>query len=218
VYAIPSTIESLLIVLFIVAPGYIVRETISYIIPKQEKSEFENILDSIIYGFFNFLIFFIIVILFWKIGIVKKPEYFSFGNHLKQDILNIIKYDTCKFIVGILFYAFIFPILIGIGLGKYFGNERRHINPFPSAWDEFFIKTTDPVILYIILKDKSRICGIFGTKSCASTNPKQRDIYLEKEIILDQDGNIEGIKEGNTGLWVNRDDIVYFKVLPYKEE
>lgn len=210
----PETIDSLIIILAVIAPGFLMREAISLYRPREERTEFETILDSIILGFFNSSIFIILVILFWKLKIVLLPCIdinSSFFVNLKYIIYNY----PFKFIIFSITYLFAMPIIIGWGFGKWIGFIRR-LNPFPSAWDEFFINTPR-VTLYLILKNGNKICGTFGKKSRASTNPKYRDLYLENEILLDKGGKPIGLIK-NSGLWINRDEISYFKILPYYYE
>lgn len=219
----PKTIEALLLILAIIAPGYLMREAISLSRPREEKSDFENILDSIILGFLNSLIFILLLIFLWKLNIIKLVS-FSFDKSFFQNVIIIIKNDAWKFATFLFGYIFLVPSLLGWLLGKWKGSitlfkkkiEIAKINPYPSAWDEFFTNTY-PVTLYIVLKSGEKICGTFGKKSKASTNPKQRDIYMEREISLDKDGNVSGIIQGESGLWIHRDEISYFKVLPLYE-
>jgi hypothetical protein len=193
------------------------RESISLSRPKEERSEFENILDSIVLGVINSLIFLCIFITLWKFGLMKIPNNISYDKSFLYNASIFIKNNPWILIILLFLYIFI-PFLMGYFIGKWDYNIGKYklvrINSFPSAWDEFFTNTTN-CTLYIFLRNGTKVCGTFGQLSRASTNPKQRDIYLEKEILLDNDGNIKEINESSNGLWINRDDIIYFKVLPY---
>lgn len=47
----------------------------------------------------------------------------------------------------------------------------------------------------------------------ASTNFKERDLFLENEILFDDEGNIIDVLEG---IWITRDEMSFFKVIPYQ--
>ena len=59
----------------------------------------------------------------------------------------------------------------------------------PTSWDYKFFKTQHPVYVKIRLKNGEQILGYFGTGSFASSDDKERDIYLEKICDLDSMGN-----------------------------
>lgn len=217
----PNTFESFIIILAIIAPGYLLRETISLFRPREDKTETEIILDSIILGFFNFVIFFMILmvlsaILPWKLLVI--PAEISSNKSLLKKIEVIIHLKSLKIPILLFSYFFLFPAFFGWLFGKWNGSFsiwKSRINPYPSTWDEFFTRTPR-VILYILMKNGEKKCGVFGKNSRASTNPQDKDLYLEKEIALDNNGNISAIIEGD-GLWISKDQITYFSVLPYPE-
>ena len=236
-----DSIDALIIILAIIVPGYITRFTISMTRVREEKTEFENLIDSIVFGSINTLLFLFPILYLWKIKIINLPSGFHYDSLLKN-IFDIVKPHTFATLPFCIFYLFVVPILIGWLLGKWKGTIKIPYylyifvplvwilkiikiiifwgksvdvknNPFPSAWDEFF-SGTGPVTLYIKLKSGEKICGIYGEESRVSTNPKLRDIYLEKEILLNKNGSLSGIIENRKGLWVNCEEIEYFRVLP----
>lgn len=227
-------------------PGYFCREIISLNIPKQEKTEFENLIDSIVLGFIvSVIVFLTFVFLDLIFNIIKIP---TLPNEELIKVINnkenlslyeiIIKYVFLKYsilgfvlliiiqnkICSLLFIIsqwFLLPIFLGIFIGKSDGKIKLFkleiklfkLNPYPQAWDEFFANRK-PVSIYMILKNGNKICGIYGVKSRASTNLKNKDLYLEKEIFLDKDGAIQGIIENSEGLWISKEEISYFHVFP----
>lgn len=227
----PTTFEALIIILFIVVPGYICREIISLNIPKQEKTEFENLIDSIVLGFIiSVIVFLIFTFLDLSFNIIKIPvvsyeEWVEIINNTENSFIRFVLYiinqnKICSLLI-IISQCFLLPIFLGIFIGKSDGKIKLFkleiklfkLNLYPQAWDEFFANT-EPVTIYITLKNNNKICGIYGVKSRTSTNPKNKDLYLEKEIFLDKDGAIQGIIENSEGLWINKEEISYFQVLP----
>jgi len=46
----PTTVEALLIILFVATPGYLTRELISLFRPRQDRTQFETIVDALVLG------------------------------------------------------------------------------------------------------------------------------------------------------------------------
>lgn len=60
------------------------------------------------------------------------------------------------------------------------------IHPVPTAWDYFFSQQ-EPVWLIVTLKSGKTVYGVFSKHSFASSDPDERDIYIEKVYSLADD-------------------------------
>jgi hypothetical protein len=91
------------------------------------------------------------------------------------------------------------PAVFGAGLGvaAYFEAfrailRRCKINPIhavPSSWDWLFgsIKRRS-VFLMVTLTDGTKLSGVWGGRSFASTDPSERDIYIERMWDVSEEG------------------------------
>ena len=71
-------------------------------------------------------------------------------------------------------------LLRKIGLGTF---EQHHI---PTAWDHLFSEVQSAWVI-VRLKDDSRIRGLLGPDSYASSDPDDRDLYISHVLIEDSD-------------------------------
>lgn len=100
--------------------------------------------------------------------------------------------------------AFVGPAIMGalLGLNARHGFSRRMlwvlrlpvIHAIPTAWDWKF-SGASPQWVLVTLKDGTRFAGFLGARSFASSDPMERDIYIEKIYDLSDDDK-----------WVDRGD------------
>ena len=62
----------------------------------------------------------------------------------------------------------------------------QKIHSIPTAWDYCFSKQQEAYVI-VTLKDGKTIYGLFSTKSFASSDFEERDLYIEKTYTLDND-------------------------------
>jgi hypothetical protein len=93
---------------------------------------------------------------------------------------------------------FLGPAVLGgaLGLNAQMGFVRRLANWFgmhpvhvmPTAWDWKFSSAGEHWVL-VTLKDETKFAGFCGVGSFMSSDPNERDIYIEKVFDLDDDNN-----------------------------
>jgi hypothetical protein len=110
--------------------------------------------------------------------------------------------------------VFISPLLLGTISGRLAQREYmshflqrfgfRTIHSTPTAWDWHFSRQEE-LWARITIKDGSVIFGFFGSRSFASSNPDERDIYLEQVYTR----TAEGVRcvESTRGCLVKGDQI-----------
>lgn len=87
----------------------------------------------------------------------------------------------------------IFGALLGVDIQRNYtrGFLRRvglnTVHAVPSAWDWKFNKVQQLKWVVVTLKDGSQIGGFFGEDSFASSEPAERDIYLERSYKIDDE-------------------------------
>ena len=103
-----------------------------------------------------------------------------------------------------LFFAWFGVIIIGpalfgaaLGLAAYYELFRKSLRKFkinpihavPSSWDWIFGSVRhDSVWIIVTLTDGTKLSGVWGGKSFASTDPGERDIYIERLWDVADDG------------------------------
>ena len=103
---------------------------------------------------------------------------------------------------------FIFPALLGASLGL---NVRKGwtkwlltkakintVHPVNVAWDWRFGECKECWVL-VVLKNETKWAGFLGERSFMSSDPSERDIFIEKVYEID----------GKTDVWTARDSSVW---------
>jgi hypothetical protein len=84
-----------------------------------------------------------------------------------------------------------FGLLLGLTASKGWSRRIliklgiRVVDVMPTAWDKTFGRL-DACWVIVTLKDGSKIAGFCGAGSFASSDPKERDIYIERMYGLDE--------------------------------
>jgi hypothetical protein len=120
-------------------------------------------------------------------------------------------------LTGIAWFAvtFVSPLVIGAILGvlrtkKPVRNMLRKIgfyviHPTPTAW-EYKLGDGRPYWVIVTCEDGSKIRGRYSGRSLASSEPDQRDIYLERIYSVSEGGDWEYMEE-SCGMWISSGDI-----------
>ncbi len=187
----PTSIQSLLIIILFIMPGFIISKVISLFAPflEKEKSEGSLVLQAITFSCINYALFFWLVLLLYD----KRGWWW---------LLSII-----VLLVG--------PILIGYIVSEIIKKTFLNIALTSSAWDYYFSGEV-PAWILITLKDGTRIGGFFSEKSFSSTGGN--DIYIE-EVWKTEQGKFISRIENTDGCIIKNADIKYiefFRVIPKK--
>lgn len=124
-------------------------------------------------------------------------------------------------------YIFVIPIffglLIGINIQKGFVRrvlQKAGFNPLheiPTAWDWKFGRMKMPgEWVLVTLKDGTRFAGFCGPDSFISSDPAERDLYIQWVYDLDDEDGWRS--RGETGLLVAGGEISTIEFWPYKPE
>jgi hypothetical protein len=91
-----------------------------------------------------------------------------------------------------LFVFFVGPVALGLLFGFVWQrNIHRRMagaigiripHPIPNSWDYMFDSVGEPSWMLVTLIDGSQVAGYFGRRSFASSDPNERDIFLEQCI------------------------------------
>ena len=115
----------------------------------------------------------------------------------------------------------IFGLLLGINIQKglfwrflkWCGLNPVHV--MPTAWDWKFGGMVEQWVL-VTLKDGTRFAGFCGADSFMSSDPAERDIYIQ--WIYDIDENNKWTSRGNNGVLITTGEIRTIEFWPYTSQ
>lgn len=121
-------------------------------------------------------------------------------------------------------YSLVFagPAVLGLVLGINIQKDlfrrllqRYGLNPvhvIPTAWDWKFGNMTEQWVL-VTLKDGTRFAGLCGSDSFKSSDPIERDIYIQEVYDLDDDDNWSS--SGEKALLIAAGEVQTIEFWPY---
>lgn len=191
-----NSFESIMYTLKYVIPGYIILEIIRMITPSSKKTETEIVVQSIGYSILNYSI--------WSF--VFSLLEISFSNNT---ILLKVMQSVALILTGIITGVCIAVIKKKNIMGRILGLLKIDTtNSIPTSWDYVFSKY-EPYWLEIGVSDGKVIRGLFYHNSFASSEPGEKDIYLE-ELYEKKEDSWEKVRQ-TKGVWINHNEIRYIK-------
>ncbi|MDE0149666.1 MAG: DUF6338 family protein [Rhodospirillaceae bacterium] len=138
------------------------------------------------------------------------------------DFFQSIEISQYINLLGWLILVFIGPAGLGLllGVNVQYDLLRRllrkcGLNPvhaMPTAWDWKFGSMESQWVL-VTLKDGTRFAGFYGAKSFASSDPKERDIYIQ--WIYDIDPNDVWKSRNENGVLISPDEVQTIEFWPF---
>lgn len=153
-------------------PGFVWCSMVAMLVP--QKGEQSQI------SFLRFLTFSCVNYAFWSwlIYLLIKSEFFT--DHVVRSAIAW----------GLI--ILISPVVLGLITGHFSQSEtvlrflRRlglnPIHPIPTAWDYKFGNTIGPAWVLVTMKDGSKVAGLFGTRSFASSDAADRGSLYSRSI------------------------------------
>lgn len=197
-----NTLETLIVFIFFITPGFLVTTIINRRIKPAESSEIRILISSVIFSIFSHLI-----LSYWTFRIYK----LYISNQLFNDnsIINFILWCIVTIIIV--------PIILGLLLSfltecdklqkifSFFGISK--IDRISRSWDYIFLKREYYWII-IHLKSGDKIYGFLGEKSFVSLAHDNPDIFVEEIYNYDEKNRSFGKKiSGTKGAWIPLDKI-----------
>lgn len=115
--------------------------------------------------------------------------------------------------------ALVSPVILGVAVGALSQRNavrmllERYgiytIHPVPTAWDYFFSRT-GPVWILVTLADRSQVAGRFGSRSFASSDSSERDLYIESVYRVAEQGPWTEVAM-NEGIWIQAAEIKHIE-------
>jgi hypothetical protein len=150
-------------------PGFIWSAVLSFILPRRSGQVEQRFLEFFTLSCVNNALWFWLFAYFYLTGYpTQRPKTFA---------------------LFILLALFISPVVLGLISGHLAQHQYvalalrrlgfRTVHYIPTAWDWHFSRQ-EALWARVTLKDGSAISGYFGGQSFASSDPDERDIYLEE--------------------------------------
>lgn len=121
-------------------------------------------------------------------------------------------------------FSIIVPTVLGIlsGLNIKIGwidNLLRKagfqtIHPIETAWDWYFSNSREAWSI-VKLKDGTRWAGVIGVNSFLSSNPAERDLFIEKVYLIDEN---DVWSENSSSVWIAHNQIQSIESWPKAKE
>jgi hypothetical protein len=192
----PSTLEALVIVVLVLAPGYVLSLFAAGVIPfaRPDKPDAIALLPTITCGALTHA-----VLSPWTLRVLEYYRDDALASHAGE----LVAWGICLILVA--------PALLGIAAGQFSNLDSvdrvldkiglGYIDRMPSAW-EYVLRRERPAFVRIYLSSGVVIGGAFSTGSFASTTEGKADIYLEVGWEMDSDGKFIRPLAGSAGVWV----------------
>lgn len=190
---IPTNLNTLLIIIFFIIPGFIINKIISIFHPYFEvkKRWGELTVQAITFSCINYALFSWLIL--WLLKYLQSLKI--------QLLLAISVLIVGPFLIGLLF-SFI--------IEKFLRSKLTS-----TAWDDYFSRK-EPAWILITLKDGEQIGGFFSSKSAAS--PNKSDIYIQEIWKVDQNGKFLKRVEDSKGALLDVSQIKYIKFFEIKSK
>lgn len=137
------------------------------------------------------------------------------------DIVVAIDKPIYGKVLALFSLVFAGPALLGLVLGVNIQEnlfrrllQKCGLNPvhvIPTAWDWKFGNMTEQWVL-VTLKDGTRFAGFCGSDSFMSSNPAERDIYIQQVYDVDDDDNWSS--SGKKALLITADEVQTIEFWP----
>ena len=190
------TIDSFDIVFYtaiFVLPGFLINSIIDTLNPTQKKSEGVLLLKNILYSIIHCAVW------SWAYKLIFRLE-------------DKFPYLYWVALIGFtIIAATVFAVLIGIVKQKQLVRKILSFfkiycpHSIPNSWDYAFARP-EGIWIIVTLTDDSVIYGEFSTKSFASSDSEERDLFIEKTYIPNEKGEWIAA-EKNDGIYIHKDQI-----------
>lgn len=199
------TFGALVLTALFIVPGYIWSTVYSRLVPRRSLETQVRIIEFLTLSCLNHAPW------FWLFGLLFATE-FSKRHPGWTGILLILPGIVSPIILGLVFGHMDQLDWMRKSLGRF---GFRSIHQIPSAWDYHFSRQL-PYWVIVTLKDGSRVYGLFGYRSFAGDDPKERDLYLEAVCVPKEDGEWMPV-EGNGGILLKAEQVAAIEFKKMRE-
>lgn len=168
--------NNLYLVFLFIVPGLVIVYVRSQFISGRHPSHFENVLGYFVLSIFYYAV--ALPILGWALDL--------HGPWIEQAVVWL----------GLtIFGPALFGLLLGAWAQKEWGTVLASrlglttIHVIPAAWDWRFSRTPrGGMFVMVTLTSGESVAGLFGARSFASSDTDERDLYIEEEYTVSEEG------------------------------
>lgn len=201
----------ILLALVLVVPGFVWTRVEQRFIVRKKIEWSERLLGYLVYTCLNYAFWYITLLP----GLVAR---FVRGEVVALDILSL----TLIFLIG--------PLIGGTVTGWMAKSDTigfvlsclrlpATVDPHhPSGWDVAFGSPKSRAVR-VTTKSGDVIDGLMGTKSCASADSEERDLYLE--ATFQQEAGLIRITPNSLGVWISHEElkiVEFFQLKGFSDE
>jgi hypothetical protein len=190
----PTTLEALVIVALVLAPGYVFSlfagEVIAF--ARREQTDTSALLPTITCGTI--------------VHAVLSPWTLRVLDYYRSDTLSAHDGELVLWGTSL---VLVIPALLGVATGQVSNIDMvdqlldkiglGYIDRMPSAWD-YVLRKEEPAFVRVYMTNGQLIAGAFSSQSFASTTPGRADICLEEAWEKDADGKLIRPIAGSSGV------------------
>ena len=191
--------DALFYTLAFLVPGFVLYSTLSIFTPRKVEPTQLSFLRFLTFSCVNYGMW------SWLIYLMLRAEFFT-----AHPVRTAIAWGAI---------IIVSPIALGVLVGYFSQKEsirkalqRIGVDPIhviPTGWDYKFSKSKAAWVL-VTLKDGSTVAGLFGSKSFASSEPGERDLYIQEVLKINPDGLWQRIPR-SAGILIRGDQIKHIE-------
>lgn len=197
----PATVEALVIVALVLAPGYVLAFMASAVIAlvRTDRTDLSALLPTIACGAFVHA-----VLSPWTLRVLEYYRTGALADHAGELVFWGIA------------LVFLVPATLGVLAGQILNTDAvdrvldrlglGYVDRMPSAWD-FVIRKEEPAFVLVYLTTGEVVGGTFSNGSFGSTTAGKGDLYLEQVWELDEQREFVKPLRGTTGIWIANSSI-----------
>lgn len=195
------TVDSFDIVFYtaiFVLPGFVINSIIGFINPPKKHNDGIFLLKCIGYSLVSCAAW------CWLYLIVIRSNIHPVGRWLLLFIISLIGSSFIGFAIAIIKQHQIIDRML-------WKIKIRTIHTTPTAWDYLFSKQESGFVIVTLIDDQ-KLYGWYSSQSFTSSDPDERDIFIEKGYRID--GEKWTLDEQSQGFYIAKDQI---KVIEFKK-
>ncbi|MGH9445827.1 MAG: DUF6338 family protein [Terriglobia bacterium] len=190
----PTSFSQVLILLVFIVPGFLAMRVKRVAYPSAEPTAATAVLDSLALSCMIYALTFPLL-------------YLSY-------VQKWYKTDPVSFALLALFVLLAMPCILGViyvwstkaGKWAWLRGSLGFPHPDPTAWDHHFRKGR-AYWIWLTFKSGQVMAGLYGPNSFASSFPQRQDLFVEKLLSLDENGNVMEWKDGSAGALINMESL-----------
>jgi hypothetical protein len=192
-----ASVEALFVILAFIVPGFVMSFVRSQFATGRPQKGTEQVLGYLTLSAINYAVF------SWLVFILVGTRFAE--THPGWAALSWL----LVLLIG--------PALLGAGLGIAIQKDmfrplfaRMRLQPVhivPTAWDYQFGRLREAHWVLVKLRSGGTVAGFFGTRSFASSDPEERDMFIEQVYHIDESSVWHPMQDGH-GTLIAKDEVL----------